>query len=150
VSEEMAPTAVPSLAPVTVQVARPASAVEILQNEPDLTASDLAERAGVSLAYARSLIRRKQSKVIMAVPRQVGSDGSTSVLQGQIRELARRLEDTENRLARVGASPASVSHRSQVLSRGAMGGAVSVIAEELGIPQGEVEFILKVERLKKR
>ena len=49
----------PEPAPRPRDVSAAPSAVEILENEPDLTAAELAKRAGVTLSYARSLIRRR-------------------------------------------------------------------------------------------
>jgi hypothetical protein len=97
------------------------SAVEILENEPNLTAAELAGRTGVTLSYARSLVRRQQHRSAAPVvwpiaPRPVQSASSS---------------------------------RAQVLDRVAAGVGVAAISQDVGIPEGEVEFILKVDRLKK-
>jgi hypothetical protein len=127
-------------------VARSHSAVDILRNEPDLDAATLAARAGVTLSYARSLVRRRQAKSGLPPPRIVTPDGSVSLLQSQVRELSRRVEQTQDRIAR---PPSSLSRRTQVLDRQAAGIASKRIAEELEMPIGEVDFIVKIDRIKK-
>jgi hypothetical protein len=104
--------------------ARPISAVELLQNEPNLTPAELAARAGVTLSYARSLVRRRQNRAAAPV----------------VWPIAQRP---------VGAAQVAASNRTQVIDRTAAGSTVNSICEDLAMPQGEVEFILKVDRLKK-
>jgi hypothetical protein len=122
------PAEVPLPVPIPVQAApeRP-SAVAILRNEPSLSASDLADRAGVTLSYARSLIRRQRAKPL--------TNSLRTALPVQVRELSRR--------------PGEASRREQVLDRSAAGLTPDGIAQQLTIPLGEIEFILKVDRLKK-
>jgi hypothetical protein len=103
---------------------RPISAVEILQNEPNLTPAELAQRAGVTLSYARSLVRRRQNRAAAPV----------------VWPIAPRIPVT---------AQVSASSRTQVIERSAAGAGIPMISEELGVPKGEVEFILKVDRLKK-
>ncbi len=83
-----------------------------------------------------------------AVVRPVVGDTSVAVLQTQVRELARRVEQAESREFRTSA-PLSGGRRALVLDRSAAGVTVNLISEELGIPVGEAEFILKMDRLKK-
>jgi hypothetical protein len=64
----------------------PLSAVAILDQEPDLTPAELATRAGVTLSYARSLVRRRNAKRSPAVVRPVAADTGVAVLQTQVRE----------------------------------------------------------------
>jgi hypothetical protein len=100
------------------------SAVEILQNEPNLTPAELARRAGVTLSYARSLVRRRQNRAAAPV----------------VWPIAPRIPV---------AAQVTTSGRTQVIERSAAGVGIPAISEELGVPKGEVEFILKVDRLKK-
>ena len=141
------PQAYPRPEPKPEPVA-PLSAVAILDQEPDLTPAELAARAGVTLSYARSLVRRRNAKRSPAVVRPVAGDGSVAVLQTQVRELARRVEQAESRDYRTSA-PVPGGRRAVVLDRSAAGVPVNLICEELGIPAGEAEFILKMDRLKK-
>jgi hypothetical protein len=78
----------------------------------------------------------------------VVGDSSVAVLQTEVRELARRVEQAESREIRTSA-PLSGGRRALVLDRSATGVPVNLISEELGIPAGEAEFILKMDRLKK-
>jgi hypothetical protein len=126
----------------------PLSAVAILDQEPDLTPAELATRAGVTLSYARSLVRRRNAKRSPAVVRPVAADTGVAVLQTQVRELARRVEQAESRDFRT-STPSLGGRRALVLDRSAAGVPVNLISEELGIPAGEAEFILKMDRLKK-
>ena len=128
------------------------SAVDVLRNEPNLDAATLAARAGVTLSYARSLIRRRKAKALVAPSRPVKPAAAASILQtqallqNQVNDLARRLENPQESIAK---PPALLSRRTQVLDRSAAGLASKRIAEELAMPLGEVDFILKVEQLKK-
>lgn len=124
---------------------RPRSAVAILRDEPNLRPEELAARAGVTLSYARSLIRRQQAKPLTASIRPAIVDGNVARLQGQVRELNRRLQQTETRLQ----PPTGQARRTEVLDRSAAGIGGVAIAEELAVAEGEVDFILKIERLKK-
>ena len=59
----------PTLEPMPSPAAAPrTSAVEILRNEPHLSAAELAERAGVTLAYANSLVRRRKPRPVAVAP----------------------------------------------------------------------------------
>jgi hypothetical protein len=135
-----------SAAPVPSVPERPQSAVAILRNEPNLPAAELAARAGVTLSYARSLIRPQQAKPLANSLRPMFPDGGVAVLQSQVRELTRRVEHTEDRIVR---PSADVSRRAQILERSTAGVASTAIAEQLSLPQGEIDFILKIERIKK-
>jgi hypothetical protein len=115
----------PRLAPEPKQATRPMSAVELLQNEPNLTPAELAERAGVTLSYARSLVRRRQTRTAVPV----------------VWPIAPRIP--------VSSSQTATANRTQVIERTAAGVSVMSICEDLGMPKGEAEFILKVDRLKK-
>jgi hypothetical protein len=125
-----APVPLPYVPPPSMPAAeakapvRPMSAVELLQNEPNLTPAELAQRAGVTLSYARSLVRRRQNRAAAPV---VWPIAPRNPVTAQV----------------------SASSRTQVIERVAAGAGIPMISEELGIPKGEVEFILKVDRLKK-
>ena len=106
------------------QPTRPISAVELLQNEPNLTPAELAARAGVTLSYARSLVRRRQNRAAAPVVWPIAPRTSSG-------------------------AQVAASNRTQVIDRVASGATVNSICEDLAMPQGEVEFILKVDRLKK-
>jgi hypothetical protein len=109
-----------SVNPEPIAPPRPLSAVAILQSEPNLGAAELAERAGVTLSYARSLIRRRSLSV------------------------------ASSSRPKAAATPTRVDcNRTRVLDRFAKGIHASAIAKELGIPLGEAEFILKVAKIKK-
>ncbi|HYI96078.1 MAG TPA: hypothetical protein VEX68_21220 [Bryobacteraceae bacterium] len=132
---------------------RPQSAVELLRNEPNLDAATLAARAGVTLSYARSLIRRRKAKALLAPARPVRPAPAAAsfmqtqaLLQTQVADLARRLDNPGESIAK---PPALLSRRTQVLDRSAAGIGAKRISEELAMPMGEVDFILKVEQLKK-
>jgi len=129
------------------------SAVEILRNEPNLDAATLAARAGVTLSYARSLIRRRKAKPLVATTRPVRTAPAAAsfmqtqaLLQTQVADLARRLDNPGESIAK---PPALLSRRTQVLDRSAAGIGAKRISEELAMPMGEVDFILKVDQLKK-
>src|SRR4051794_36405718 len=115
----------PIPAPEAKPPVRPMSAVELLQNEPNLTPTELAERAGVTLSYARSLVRRRQNRAAAPVVWPIAPRTSAAI------------------------APGSASTRTQVIERTAAGVGVPAICADLGMPKGEVEFILKVDRLKK-
>jgi hypothetical protein len=119
---EPAPVLKPAVEPR--QPLRPMSAVELLQNEPNLTPVELAEQAGVTLSYARSLVRRRQNRSATPV----------------VWPITPRISGTAQTVT---------STRTQVIDRIAAGVNVNSICEDLGMPKGEVEFILKVDRLKK-
>jgi hypothetical protein len=116
-----APKPTISVSPEPAAPPRPQSAVGILQSEPNLTAAELAERAGVTLSYARSLIRRQSLSAASAARRKAPATTPT------------RVDCT----------------RTRVLDRYAKGINAAAIAEELNIPLGEAEFILKVAKIKK-
>lgn len=116
------PPAMP--APEIKPPVRSMSAVEILQNEPNLTPAELAQRAGVTLSYARSLVRRRQNRATAPV---VWPIAPRNPVTAQV----------------------TASSRTQIIERSAAGAAIPMISDELGVPKGEVEFILKVDRLKK-
>ena len=100
------------------------SAVELLRQDPELTAAELAQRAGVTISYASMLVRRRK-------PRPVGV---TTV--------------------RPFGSPAAALQEAQARDRiqqaAASGLSVDRIAEQLRIVPGEVEFVLKIARLSKK
>ena len=101
------------------------SAVEILRNEPNLTAGELAERAGVTLSYANSLVRRRKSKpMAVAAVRSFNGAENSVLVEAHARE--------------------------QIEQAAASGLTVEQIAEQFRIVSGEVEFALKIARLAKK
>ena len=133
--------------------ARPLSAVEILQIEPGISPAELASRAGVTLSYARSLVRRRNKTAPAPAKAAVPPPSrEVSSLKGQVKDLAKRLHETEGRLGQLNTpEPAvraePVCRRTEVLDRSKAGASAAQIAEVMQIPQGEVEFILKVARI---
>jgi DNA-binding CsgD family transcriptional regulator len=132
----------------------PSSAVnrtmELLARNPDLTAAQLASLLNVSQSYARTLLRRAK----MAAPQP----GTAAVVpagpdwQATVRQLAQRLEETESTLERLRSTPATThpaaaNRRADVLKLVADGQSSQSIAAALGIPTGEVEFIVKIDRM---
>lgn len=130
----VAPVAPP--AAISAAVKR-SSAVEVLQQFPNLSPEELARRAGVTLSYARNLVRRRQEKTVSPMVRSLPFEGAIPVLQGQMHELPRRIE-----------APRAYASQAAVLERGAAGVPVRAMAEEFSMPEGEVEFILKMGRMK--
>jgi hypothetical protein len=142
------PAPPPAARPLQESRPRPSSAVELLQYEPDITAEDLAARSGVTLSYARGLVRkRRNTPPPKAQQRRPAAAAKAAPLEKQVRDLALRLDSTEGRMLRTTAPPAATCRRTDVLERSSSGMAASAIAEELAIPQGEVEFMVKVARL---
>jgi hypothetical protein len=125
-------------------------ALALVAENPNLTAAQLAARINVSLGYARTLLRRAKAKhdEIPAPQSAVRPGGLDNVVS----DLRRRLDDAESRLDSLivpTTSTQSINYnrRSQVLRLHQDGKDPASIAEKLGIPQGEVAFIVKVDRL---
>jgi hypothetical protein len=105
------------------------SAVDILRNEPNLTAAELAERAGVTLQYANGLVRRKRPRAATPPPESPSTPA---------RPFLAAFEKSDDRV------------RTQILDASNSGSSVLQIAEQLRLVPGEVEFALKVARLVKK
>jgi hypothetical protein len=99
------------------------SAVEMLRNEPHLSAAELAQRAGVKISYAKGLVRRQRSG-----PAPVAA----------MRPIADPVERVE------------VRDRAQIMNASTGGLNIGQIADQFGLMPGEVEFALKIGRLAKK
>jgi hypothetical protein len=112
----------PAVPPAVVATMR-ISAVDILRNEPDLSAAELAGRAGVTLSYASMLVRRRKPRRL-AVAAVRHFDAQPPVVEAHARE--------------------------QIQQAAAAGRSTEQIANQLRISPGEVEFALKIARLTKK
>jgi hypothetical protein len=116
----------PPVAPVPVPPAQQRmTAVDILRNEPHLTAAELAQRAGVTMSYANMLVRRKRARPVALQPARPGAVPVPA--------------------ERVG----TVTH-AQIYDAAVSGRNVDEIAEQFCVAAGEVEFALKIARLSKK
>jgi hypothetical protein len=144
---------------------RPVSAalsrtVLLLGSNPQLTAADIVRELGVTKSYARTLLRRAKEKappasrqeapqVLPVVPAVPGAGPVNAALD----DLQRRLAQAEQNLQDLSAGPTrnlngfGRSGRSQVVHLAEKGQSSEEIAQSLGLPRGEVDFILKVERI---
>ena len=138
---------------------RPASAsllrtLDLLRERPGITSRELAEQLSVSPAYARTLLKRAQSKlpaqpVALALVRET----SQEVKNNELALLHARLDETEKSLAALRSTPPqgrgswNLNRRAEVIRMAGAGMPAGDIAGGLNIARGEVEFILKVDRL---
>lgn len=97
------------------------SAVELLRSQPHLSAAELAERAGVKLAYASTLIRRHRPRHVAVAPLLV-----------------------------INAPADTPSDHARIIEAASGGATVVEIARQMGLVPGEVEFALKIARLTKK
>ena len=117
----------------------------LLAANPSLTASEVAQKAKVSPSYARTLLRRARAHATEAGTAQ-GTEITT-----MLQDLQQRLTSTEEDLAAVRAMPVharaslNLNRRAEVLRLLEGGLAPQSVAERLGIPEGEVDFIRKVD-----
>jgi hypothetical protein len=128
-------------------------AVELVARNPQTTPAELAQKLSVSRDYGRTLLRRARARI--------EQDG---------RAAAAAIQPVKKRPTAVPALPASatepksepesfpslsipfprsinLNRRVQVLRLAAQGQTMQSIAMEVGIPTGEVEFVLKMDRL---
>jgi len=137
---------------------RPASAsllrtLDLLRQRPDITARELAEQLSVSPAYARTLLKRAQSKLSAQPVTLVVRETSQEVKNNELADLHARLDETEKSLASLRSTPPqgrgswNLNRRAEVIRMACTGMLAADIAGGLNIPRGEVEFILKVDRL---
>ena len=98
------------------------TAVDLLRNEPDISAAELSQRAGVTLSYASVLVRRNRPKPVAVAP---------------VKRVTKQLHLEED------------EPWTQIENATASGMTSSQIAEHFSITTGEVEFALKIARLKK-
>lgn len=128
---------------------RPASAallrtMEMVRQCETVTAAEVAAEIGVTVAYARRLLRQARSNALAPASADV------HVIVATLQE---RIAATEETLARLQYTPPSaraswnLHRRAEVLRLTGTGVAPREIAEALSIPAGEVEFIVKIGRL---
>jgi DNA-binding CsgD family transcriptional regulator len=124
--------------------------LEALKHQPGITPAELASILSVSPSYARTLLRRARARK----PEPVQSLRSAPQdFERTVHELSARLTETENHLAALKAVPLHsrtsmhLNRRAEVLRLAEAGESESAIAGSMGIPPGEVAFILKVDRL---
>jgi hypothetical protein len=162
--------------PALAKAARPEAAslvrtLELLCERPGLTARDLVQELSLSPSYSRRLLKRAKAKMNAepasrpavgrtreAAPEPalqlalVGNSKKETATQG-LAELQARLEQTEKSLATLCATPIqargawNLNRRAEVIRMAGEGAAAADIARSLNIPGGEVEFILKVDRM---
>jgi DNA-directed RNA polymerase specialized sigma24 family protein len=124
-----------------------AKTIILLAAHPSLTGAELAQKLKVSSSYARTLLRRARS--LPTEPQAEQGAEITTMLQ----DLRQRLTSAEEDLAVVRAMPVharaslNLNRRAEVLRLLESGLETPSVAERLGIPEGEVEFIHKVDRL---
>lgn len=144
--------------------------VDLLRKRPNLSAREIAGELSLSQDYSRKLLKRakaqldSESAAQASAKRTQRTASETPVLTmvGSPRpeppalalaELQARLEATEKSLATLCATPVqsrgtwNLNRRSEVVRLAGNGTGASEIARNLSIPAGEVEFILKVDRL---
>ena len=124
-------------------------AAELLAVRPRITPAELASELRISVSYARSLMRRAR----LQPPSPPPEPTCLSDLDGTLQDLQQRLASAERDLAAVRALPVhgraalNLNRRAEVLRLLGGGLAPESVAERLAIPQGEVEFIRKVDRI---
>lgn len=140
-------------------------AMEVVAKRPDISAAELAKALKVSSSYARTLLRRARARsadsgpavqpaALVAMPMPDASAVSASPkLETAVAEIATRLEETERILSALRSTPVqaranwNLNRRSEVVRLNSTGESAADIASRLAIPPGEVEFILKVDRM---
>ena len=139
-----------------------AKAIELVSSNDNITPQDLAKEIGVSKDYARTLIKRAKSKLSERTPKLVSTLSHVVEEKGPVPafevsdavdELRRSLHQTQAQVEQLLQAPAlprtslNANRRANVLRLQQKGRPAQEIARELGINLGEVEFILKVNRL---
>lgn len=138
-------------APVVLRPPRPLSptvskVLDLVNAKPDITATEVAAVLKLSPSYARTVLRRARSASETA-------RCSTAVPDTALLDLQRRLNSAEKDLAAVRSLPVHVraslnlNRRAEVLRLLGGGLPPESVAEKLAIPQGEVDFIRKVDRM---
>jgi DNA-binding CsgD family transcriptional regulator len=138
-----------------------ARTLEELAANPAITPAEISSLLSVSQSYARTLLRRARARrhdapvplrphIVQEIPHP---DSSAEDIQTALDELSARIVQTESHVAALRTPPAPVrgslnlSRRAEVLRLSAAGQTSAAIAGDLGVPGGEVEFILKIDRL---
>jgi DNA-directed RNA polymerase specialized sigma24 family protein len=143
-----------------------ASTLELLASNPNISAAELARAVGVTQDYARTLLRRARSRTTVPAPAQAPARHLAVVeaaqpaaipaagnVQAELEQLKRSLQDTQELVKQLSLTPVALrksltlNRRSHVLRLHMEGNAPEQIAGKLGIPRGEVDFTLKVDRL---
>jgi DNA-binding NarL/FixJ family response regulator len=106
-----------------------AATLEHLQSNPDITAAELAELLRVTQSYARTLLRRARERCAPAVTDRLASIATPALAPTPV------------------ARTPVASRRTAALKLAGAGHSTEHIAEKLQTTAGEVEFILKVQRL---
>ncbi|MDZ4796838.1 MAG: hypothetical protein SGI92_01645 [Bryobacteraceae bacterium] len=128
--------------------------VEVLVSRPDVTAAEVAPELGISVSYARTLLRRARG----SSPSPATEVRNTGLFQARtpdtsVAEIMSRLTSAERELLeirsrRIGPKGRwDISCRAEVIRRSLAGETSGQIASALGVPEGEVRFILKIQRL---
>lgn len=136
-------------------------AVEALTKNPRITPGELAASLSVSPSYARTLLRRARARLaerpdapqaspIHRVPPMHAAPGGTAP---SLQDLSNRLTETEKSLAALRTVPVharvslNLNRRAEILRLTEAGHDASVIARQLGIPAGEVDFVVKINHM---
>jgi DNA-directed RNA polymerase specialized sigma24 family protein len=131
------------------------TALASLERKPDMTPAELAALLSVSRDYARTLLRRARTKLEVAPPAPIPVRAPAPVVakapQSPNKKKTRRPEvapqDTLVTFPSAPLQPVSANRRSQVLRLAEHGESPKDVASAVGMPVGEVEFILKVDRM---
>ena len=138
--------------------------VELLSSNSQVTAGEVAKSLGVSASYARSLLRRARTRVaeqkptvISAAPTAMSTASSPAAnkpsSEDALTGILSRLSAAESELSQLRTRPVAkdmrwdLTTRSEVLRRHSAGETLQAIAAALGIPQGQVRFILEVNQI---
>lgn len=136
--------------------------VQLLADDPNISAAELAATLNVSLSYAKTLMRGAAAQPSRSLPTLLDRALSNSTtppaqagadVQGQIATLSARLDEAERVLTAVRTTPPEIrgswhqNRRAEILRLHAAGESPAAIAARLSIPSGDVAFVLKVESL---
>jgi hypothetical protein len=128
--------------------------VEFLSTRPDLTAAELAPAVGVSVSYARTLLRRARERSTEPTPHLAPVPAAVPMSSpDRFDDIIHRLSSAERDIHELRSRRAGpkgrldISRRAEVIRRNLAGETSGQIAAALGLPEGEVRFILKIQRL---
>jgi hypothetical protein len=142
--------------------------VELLSSNSQVSAGEVAKSLGISASYARSLLRRARTRVTeqktpvpattstvikTASSTATASSAAKSSNEEALTGILSRLSAAETELSQLRTRPATkdmrwdLTTRSEVLRRHSAGETLQAIAAALGIPQGQVRFILDVNQI---
>ena len=131
------------------------AALALLAEDPDINTADAAAKLDITRDYARTLLRRARNRVAHPAAPEIQPSRSEqdADLRALIQQLSSRLCEAERLLDSLRFVPPASrtgwgsNRRTQVLQLAAAGKDPAAISSELGLPSGEVEFIIKVDRL---